>query len=74
MESLSGLCPQFESKRHLRSVYYQSKTAALVNAPATSAPSLMALSRLASSPAAPATTRPAASTAGRPALTFGSRK
>jgi len=23
MESLSGICPQFESKRHLRSVYYQ---------------------------------------------------
>jgi chemotaxis protein methyltransferase CheR len=27
MESLSGVCPQFESKRHLRSVFYQSKTA-----------------------------------------------
>jgi chemotaxis protein methyltransferase CheR len=26
MESLNGLCPQFESKRHLRSVYYQVKT------------------------------------------------
>ncbi len=26
MESLTGLCPQFESKRHLRSVYYQVKT------------------------------------------------
>ena len=26
MESLAGLCPQFESKRHLRSVYYQVKT------------------------------------------------
>lgn len=25
MESLSGICPQFESKRHLRAVYYQSK-------------------------------------------------
>jgi chemotaxis protein methyltransferase CheR len=25
MESLSGICPQFESKRHLRSVYYQSR-------------------------------------------------
>ena len=25
MESLTGLCPQFESKRHLRSVYYQVK-------------------------------------------------
>jgi chemotaxis protein methyltransferase CheR len=25
MESLSGLCPQFESKRHLRSVFYQAK-------------------------------------------------
>ena len=23
MESLSGICPQFESKRHLRSVFYQ---------------------------------------------------
>ena len=23
MESLNGICPQFESKRHLRSVYYQ---------------------------------------------------
>jgi chemotaxis protein methyltransferase CheR len=23
MESLSGICPQFESKRHLRTVYYQ---------------------------------------------------
>lgn len=29
MESLSGLCPQFESKRHLRAVYYQPKTAAI---------------------------------------------
>ena len=28
MESLNGLCPQFESKRHLRSVYYQVKTTA----------------------------------------------
>lgn len=27
MESLAGLCPQYESKRHLRSVYYQVKTA-----------------------------------------------
>ena len=27
MESLNGLCPQFESKRHLRSVYYQVKGA-----------------------------------------------
>jgi chemotaxis protein methyltransferase CheR len=27
MESLNGLCPQFESKRHLRSVYYQLKGA-----------------------------------------------
>jgi chemotaxis protein methyltransferase CheR len=27
MESLSGICPQFESKRHLRSVYYQIKSA-----------------------------------------------
>jgi chemotaxis protein methyltransferase CheR len=27
MESLTGLCPQFESKRHLRSVYYQLRTA-----------------------------------------------
>jgi chemotaxis protein methyltransferase CheR len=26
MESLTALCPQFESKRHLRSVYYQVKT------------------------------------------------
>ena len=26
MESLTGFCPQFESKRHLRSVYYQVKT------------------------------------------------
>lgn len=26
MESLSGICPQFESKRHLRSVFYQLKT------------------------------------------------
>jgi chemotaxis protein methyltransferase CheR len=25
MESLNGLCPQFEPKRHLRSVYYQVK-------------------------------------------------
>lgn len=25
MESLSGICPQFESKRHLRSVFYQSR-------------------------------------------------
>jgi chemotaxis protein methyltransferase CheR len=29
MESLSGVCPQFESKRHLRSVYYQVRTATL---------------------------------------------
>jgi chemotaxis protein methyltransferase CheR len=27
MESLNGLCPQFEPKRHLRSVYYQAKGA-----------------------------------------------
>ncbi|HUI53825.1 MAG TPA: protein-glutamate O-methyltransferase CheR [Bryobacteraceae bacterium] len=26
MESLNGLCPQFESKRHQRAVYYQVKT------------------------------------------------
>lgn len=26
MESLNGICPQFESKRHLRSVYYQVKS------------------------------------------------
>jgi len=26
MESLSGVCPQFESKRHLRSVFYQSRS------------------------------------------------
>ena len=26
MESLNGLCPQFESRRHLRSVYYELKT------------------------------------------------
>ena len=26
MESLNGMCPQFESKRHLRSVFYQVKT------------------------------------------------
>ena len=25
MESWSGICPQYESKRHLRAVYYQSK-------------------------------------------------
>ena len=23
MESLTGICPQFESKRHMRSVFYQ---------------------------------------------------
>jgi len=23
MESITGICPQFESKRHLRSVFYQ---------------------------------------------------
>ncbi len=28
MESLNGLCPQFESKRHLRAVYYQLGAAA----------------------------------------------
>jgi len=28
MESLSGICPQFESKRHLRSVFYQVKRVA----------------------------------------------
>jgi chemotaxis protein methyltransferase CheR len=27
MESLNGLCPQFEPKRHLRAVYYQAKGA-----------------------------------------------
>jgi chemotaxis protein methyltransferase CheR len=27
MESLNGLCPQFESKRHLRAVYYHAKGA-----------------------------------------------
>jgi chemotaxis protein methyltransferase CheR len=27
MESLNGICPQFESKRHLRSTYYQTKAA-----------------------------------------------
>ncbi len=27
MESLTGTCPQFESKRHLRAVYYQVRTA-----------------------------------------------
>ena len=27
MESLNGICPQFESKRHLRSLFYQVKTA-----------------------------------------------
>jgi chemotaxis protein methyltransferase CheR len=26
MESLNGICPQFESKRHLRSTFYQAKT------------------------------------------------
>lgn len=25
MESLNGICPQFESKRHLRSAFYQVK-------------------------------------------------
>jgi chemotaxis protein methyltransferase CheR len=30
MESLSGICPQFESKRHLRSVFYQSRNATRV--------------------------------------------
>ena len=28
MESLSGICPQFESKRHERAVYYQVKDTA----------------------------------------------
>jgi chemotaxis protein methyltransferase CheR len=28
METLSGICPQFESKRHLRSVFYQPRSAA----------------------------------------------
>jgi len=32
MESLSGICPQFESKRHLRSVYYQTRNAARLHA------------------------------------------
>jgi chemotaxis protein methyltransferase CheR len=27
MESLNGICPQFESKRHLRALYYQVKSA-----------------------------------------------
>jgi chemotaxis protein methyltransferase CheR len=26
MESLNGICPQFESKRHMRAIYYQLKT------------------------------------------------
>ena len=26
MESLSGICPQFESKRHMRAIYYQVRT------------------------------------------------
>ncbi|HTS47130.1 MAG TPA: CheR family methyltransferase, partial [Bryobacteraceae bacterium] len=26
MESLNGICPQFESKRHLRSLFYQVKS------------------------------------------------
>jgi len=26
MESLGGICPQFESKRHMRAVFYQLKT------------------------------------------------
>ncbi len=30
MESLSGICPQFESKRHLRSVFYQLKDAGVL--------------------------------------------
>ena len=40
MESLSGLCPQYESKRHLRAVYYQSKatTVAPPAAPAHATP------------------------------------
>jgi chemotaxis protein methyltransferase CheR len=29
MESLGGICPQFESKRHLRSVYYQVNPSAI---------------------------------------------
>lgn len=33
MESLNGICPQFESKRHLRSVYYQLKTASSSRVP-----------------------------------------
>jgi len=28
LESLNGLCPEFESKRHLRAVYYQTKATA----------------------------------------------
>lgn len=32
MESLTAICPQFESKRHLRSVFYQSRNAARVSA------------------------------------------
>jgi chemotaxis protein methyltransferase CheR len=30
MESLSGICPQFEAKRHVRSVFYQLKPLAPV--------------------------------------------
>lgn len=30
MESLTGICPQFESKRHLRSVYYQLRSGARI--------------------------------------------
>ena len=44
MESLSGICPEYESKRHLRSVYYQVKTGAAA-APAAARPPLVLTTR-----------------------------
>lgn len=65
-ESLSGVCPEYESKRHLRSVYYQHRSAA--GSPAVLSPASSATTAPASM-ACPASARPAApSPLARPAL------
>lgn len=59
MESLSGLCPQYESKRHQRAVYYQVKSAAASQP--TSPQSLSALSKATTPAANPIASRVVAS-------------
>jgi chemotaxis protein methyltransferase CheR len=60
MESLSGICPQFESKRHQRAVYYQVKGNDLSQP--TSPQSLSALSKATSPANSPFASRVVAST------------